>query len=973
VADHAPVPRLSIALLGAPRVNVDGRPLSVDTRKAIALLAYLAVSAQPHSRDGLCALLWPDYDQESARASLRRTLSALKKGLGPLGERLLVGRDQVSLPSHVDIALDVERFTRAVRQTEQHGHAPSEVCPACVGPLLEAAEVYRGDFMAGFTVRDCAEFEDWQRYQTESLKGALGRALEQLTTAAAGTGRIEVALAAARRWLALDPLHEPAHRQVMLAYAWADQKAAALRQYRTCVRILDDELGVAPLPETTQLAELIRENRTPPLLSLAQVPAPAPAQPRPGKIRQLTGALDYPLVGRAHEWEVLASAYDRARDGGRLVVLEGEEGIGKTRLAESFLEDVRGQGAAIVVGRCYEGESNLAYGPIADGLLAALAQGNSREQLQSVPDQLLSEAARLVPELANARPALPPPIVDTAGAGTRLVEGLRQVLMAVLAGQTPGVLFLDDLQWADEASLQLVGSIARRLREAPMLLLITWRGDVPAGPGLHQLLASARRADTATVLTLPRLGAADVAELIRARFDDGDVPAELALTLYQTTEGVPIFLTAYLDLFASGAPPGDVVPTNIRDLLRARLEGLSELARQVVTTAAAIGHSFSFETLRDAGGRGEDETVAALDELLARRLVREVDAERGALRFDFTHDQIRQVVYQETSLVRRRLLHRRIAEALFRAGPSRLDTDLGQIAAHYQLAGQDESAAEYFRQAGDHARTLHANAEALAHFQSALALGHLDQATLHEAVGDLLTLTGSYAAAVNSYDLAAARADPSTVGGIERKLGNLYARQGAWDLAESHFQAALGATAEADMGERARILAAWSLIPHRTGEADRARAMARQALDAATAANDAHTLAECHNIMGLLARHEGAFDEAARHLQSSLDLATGAGDLGIRVAASNNLALMYATSGQPERGLVLLDTALGVCRLLGDRHQEAALLTNMADFLRAAGKTDAALGLLKEAVPILAEVGAASGSLQPEIWKLADW
>jgi DNA-binding SARP family transcriptional activator len=173
------VARLSIALLGAPSAEVDGRPISVDTRKAIALLAYLAVTTQAHSRDSLCALLWPEYDQERARASLRRTLSALRKGLGPLDDRLLVSRDQVGLLSSADIALDVERFTSLIGQTESHAHASTEVCLDCLRPLAAAAELHRGDFMAGFSLRDCPGFEEWQRFQSESLRRALGRVLER--------------------------------------------------------------------------------------------------------------------------------------------------------------------------------------------------------------------------------------------------------------------------------------------------------------------------------------------------------------------------------------------------------------------------------------------------------------------------------------------------------------------------------------------------------------------------------------------------------------------------------------------------------------------------------------------------------------------------------------------------------------------------------------------------------------------------
>lgn len=967
------MPRLSIALLGAQRVEVDGHPLSVDTRKAIALLAYLAVTEQAHSRDTLSALLWSEYDQDSARASLRRTLSALKKGLGPAADRLLAEREQVGLPLHPNVVLDVHQFRRLIRQMEEHGHVPGDVCPECLQPLSEAAEVYRGDFMAGFALRNCPEFEDWQRDQAESLKRVLAGVLQRLTLATASSGRIDDALATARRWLALDPLQEPAHRQVMLAYAWANQRAAALHQYRTCVRILDEELGVAPLPETTSLAELIRENHTPPPPSFGRPAAHAQTlvvNPQP----QSGGAPEYPLVGRTKEWKVLSSAYGTARDRGCLVVLEGETGIGKSRLAESFVDFVRARGATVVAGHCYEGESSLAYGPIADGLRAALGHPDTQVRLLSVPEYWLSEATRLVPELALTRPRLPSAITDSASAGARLVEGLRHVLHAVLAGGNPGVLFLDDLQWADEASLQLLGSIVRRLREQPMLVLVTWRSDVGrSAHGLQKLVADAGHAGAATILNLQHLGPADVAELVRARFAGSDLPDELASTLYETTEGLPVLLIAYLELFAGGTRPDDVVPGNIRDLLRARLVGLSEMARQLLATAATIGHSFHFEELRDAAGRGEEETVTALDQLLTRHLIREVDADRGALRFNFTHDQLRHVVYQDMSLVRRRLLHRRVAEALRNNGTRLAQADPAQVAMHYQLAGDDEVAADCFYQAGEHARALHANVEALVHFKSALALGHPETGTLHEAIGDLLTLTGGYSAAAASYDLAAAHASPSRLGIIERKLADLYARQGGWDRAESHLLAALEAAAEtANNGERARILAAWSLVAHRNGQPDRARAMANEALEAATAANDPHTLAACHNIAGLLARHHGALDEAARHLERSLELATEVGDPGTRVAALNNLALMFAGS-RPDHSLELLDTAIGLCRLLGDRHQEAALLTNMADLLRATGRTDAAMARLREAVPILADIGASTDDLQPEVWKLTEW
>src|SRR6266542_4108291 len=192
---------LRVALLGSPRIEVAGMPLRVDTRKAVALLAYLACSGRRHGRDQLAVLLWPDADDAHARAALRRTLSALNHALGSA---------------------------------------------ACAEPLRAAVALHRGDFLAGFSLRDAPEFEDWQLAEVEALRREQAGALQRLVEAYAVQGRWQAAIAGAERWLALDSLHEPAHRQLMRLYAWSGQRGAAMRQYRACVRVLDQELGVPP-------------------------------------------------------------------------------------------------------------------------------------------------------------------------------------------------------------------------------------------------------------------------------------------------------------------------------------------------------------------------------------------------------------------------------------------------------------------------------------------------------------------------------------------------------------------------------------------------------------------------------------------------------------------------------------------------------------------------------------------------------
>jgi DNA-binding SARP family transcriptional activator len=237
------VPRLRIMLLGAPRNEVGGEPIEVDTRKAIALLAYLAVTQRRHTRDALAGLLWPEYGQSRARAALRRTLSSL--GRARAEGWLEADREGVDL-NRDETWVDVHRFHDLLADCRTHGHPEPDVCPRCLPPLSEAVALYRDDFLAGFALRDSAAFDDWQFFQAEELRRELAGALERLSHGHGANGEWEPAVSYARRWVALDPLHEPAHRWLMQLYAWAGQRASALRQYRECVRILEGELGVSP-------------------------------------------------------------------------------------------------------------------------------------------------------------------------------------------------------------------------------------------------------------------------------------------------------------------------------------------------------------------------------------------------------------------------------------------------------------------------------------------------------------------------------------------------------------------------------------------------------------------------------------------------------------------------------------------------------------------------------------------------------
>jgi predicted ATPase/DNA-binding SARP family transcriptional activator len=323
-----------LSLLGAPQLERDGVPAHLPRRKAVALLAYLAVSGQAHSREALATLLWPEHDQSRALANLRRTLWELNQTMGAGwleidAETVALRRTPYPLSATPgrppSFWLDVEAFRQNLSGCTAHGHGEEEICPDCLPPLTAAVELYGGEFMAGFTLPDSSGFDEWQFFERESLRAELAGALQSLMRCYTARQDWAPAIHFARRWLALDPLHEAAHRALMKLYAWDGQWAAALRQYQECVRILDEELAAPPDEDTARLYEEIQARRLPP------PPAATGDTPLPAAPRHNLPSPPTPFVGREAE---LAEITRLLQDPDcRLLTLVGPGGMGKSRLA----------------------------------------------------------------------------------------------------------------------------------------------------------------------------------------------------------------------------------------------------------------------------------------------------------------------------------------------------------------------------------------------------------------------------------------------------------------------------------------------------------------------------------------------------------------------------------------------------------------------------------------------------------------
>src|SRR2546430_11347169 len=468
--------QLQLSLLGEPIVKHDERTLTFSTRKAMALLIYLAVEGGMHPRKTLSESFWPELDAEHGRTALRATLFELRKLLershGP-GERthLLVERDTLGFDLDSSLILDLSLVESASKQVGR-GIEPLEglTRESLMTQLEQATQLARGPFMASFTLRDSQFFDDWTRQQREYLHLRIHQIFDALSMLYERAGDGERAIDTVSRWLGFDPLCEEGYRRLMRLRFSQGDRAGALRAYANGRAVLARQLQIEPEPETVALAKRIRH--TAPVRS-QQFRSLLPSHASPGQ--PPANLLDGPFLGRSAEFGTLIKCYQRVHAGQpHLVLLEGETGIGKTRLATEFIGWAQAQGAEVLVGRALQARRQLPYQPLIDVLRCRLEQGHATDDLFS--DVWLAELSRLLPELSDRYPDLPIPATDEALGHNRLFEAMAR-LVQLWAAHRPLVLLLDDMQWADTATLHLLLYFTRSLAEqpAPVLLLLNMR------------------------------------------------------------------------------------------------------------------------------------------------------------------------------------------------------------------------------------------------------------------------------------------------------------------------------------------------------------------------------------------------------------------------------------------------------------------------------------------------------------------
>ena len=978
--------KLTARLLGGFGLEHDGAPVDLGSARAQALVAYLLLERdRPLARASLAGHLWPDADEGHARTNLRKALHQLRRTVPEVELFMELDGQQVFWRTDSPYELDVQRFEAAVAGAAGAMSAEGEV--AC---LAVAAETYRGDLLPEL-------YEEWLEPERDRLRDEFARVLARLACLHEEQRDYRSALRFTQRQLRHDPLDEGSYRRLMRLHGLCGERAKALHAFHGCASMLQREFGVDPPLETRVLYEQLLRDRLLPM-------EPGPRSSADGAVPEtaLRAAPRSPaLVGREPQMALLRSAWLEANRGrASMVLVSGDAGIGKTRLAKEFVRSVSRREVGVAWARCHAAEGALALAPLSEllrseGLSAALS---------GLDPVWRGEVSRLLPELVVEGGEVPGPLME-GWERRRLFEALARV---VLMGQ-PLVVLIDDVQWCDRDSLEWLHFLLRFDGQAKLLLIATARAhDVPSNGALVELLGALRGEERLLEVELGPLDVVQTAELVRGMRGEAPSPCELGM-LFDETEGNPLFVVEMVREGVGFGPAHEVswrrsgaarLPAKLREVIAARLGQLEPADLELAGMAAVIGREFGFELLVCVSRWDEEGVLRGLDELWRRRIVREV----GAGRYDFSHDKLREVAYEGLSLTRRRLLHRFAAEALEAQDTGDVSGVSGQLAFHYDRAGFAERAVGYYQRAAEEARALFAHAEAVGAYERALVLldalpagrsmegwRHALASQLLEGIGDVLTLQGDHEAAESRF----AGALEHHLEGEGVALARLWRKIGATYMSRYRYHEALEAfvTAESALGpERAGATTEWwqEWIEIGTSTSwmhywqvnwrENAKALSRieRAVERYGTLVQRGNYYRCMSAMLMAKERFVVSEEAVKYLRAGLAASLEAGSPSVIALAQFTLGFGLLWRDELDEAQSLIEESLSFSERSGHALTRARCLTYLGFVHRKRREVEAAESYALQGLELASDLvmpeyaGAAHGHLSWLAWRRGD-
>ncbi|MDF2739153.1 MAG: transcriptional regulator, putative ATPase, winged helix family [Actinomycetia bacterium] len=859
---------MQFRILGPLEVLDGQRPVELGRPKQRAVLAVLLLHAnQVVTLDRLIEELWGEQPPAQATASLQAYISNLRRALEPERPARTPSRVLVTQPPGYRLVVDLENLdaARFMALAEQgHRLLEAERPGPAVQALREALGLWRGPALA-----DMADepFTQAERQRLEELRLA---ALEDRLAAELALGGHAAAVAELGELVGRFPFRERLHGLLMLALYRSGRQAEALQAFQAARRTLGEELGIDPSPWLRLLeADILRQapalDWIPPTGQAGQ-PPPVEAAEQP--VATPVMAPPYPagegeLVGRDGQLALLDRTLAGATAGqGRLVLVAGEPGIGKTRLAEEAARHAAAQDLRVVWGRCYQGEGAPAFWPwvqVARQLLAEVAPG----ELDAMLGPSAGELSQLLPELKELVSGMePPPVVELAAARFRLYQSVTGLLRHVAAAR-PLLVVIDDLHWADTGSLELLAFLAAELRGARLVVLGTYRDvDLAAGQPLTETLGALAR-ERVERIRLRGLGKAEVARLI-VTTTGSRPPEELVRAVHDRTDGNPFFVTELLRLLQSeGTLQADdvmaaarrAIPVGVREVLQRRLARLPEQTNAVLLVAATAGRGFDLDLVQAVTQLDDERTLDAVEAAVIAGLV--VEDEEAVGRYWFTHGLVQETLYEQLSRARRVRLHTRLAETLLGLHRPEDPEHVPELARHAWAAVPvmgAEAALPLVLAAADNAMARLAYEQAEQQLRRALEL-------------------------LASVPPSAERTRREL--GVQVRLGNLIGQlssPGSPEAAAMFERAVELASEVAD--DPAAIPALFGIHRGLTtrAELDRARALAERVMDGAQRSDDSPALLAGHYFLGQTLFLQGELVAAREHLEEAVRLAVAMPD-----------------------------------------------------------------------------------------------
>lgn len=771
----APVPlgAVEFRVLGPLEVEHDSGLVPLGGPKERAALAVLVLGAgQVVSAESLIDAVWGENPPRTAGKTLQTYIFRLRRSLAGAGEVLVTRGAGYCLDAsgeQVD-AVCFERLIADCRRATTVSHPE-----VALTSLNRALALWRGQPMAELSFSAVIAAESTRL--CELRLAALERRFE-LELAA---GRHQEMVGELHHLISEHPMREGLWASLMLALYRCGRQSDALRAYQGARAVLVDELGVEPGPGLQELERRILAHD--PELGADRLPPPGTGveaieivqPPLPAALARVAAT---PVVGRTSEKEQLATAWGAARSGARRAVLiAGEPGIGKTTLAAAVACEVHAAGGLVLYGRCDE-DAVIAYQPIVEALTAFVTAAPVA-LLHSHLAETGGELGRLLPELRRRIPGLEiPPRAGAADAAERhMLFDAAASLLATAARRLPLLLVLDDLHWADQATLLLIRHLLRATDPGSLLVVGTYRDtEIGRRHPLAEALAQMRRDQSIERLCLVGLDSDGVMAIVAEVLGDDDGgQAELASRIAYETAGNPLFVREVVRHLAESGPGGGgeeiSVPEGVHEVIGRRAARLSDDANDSLAVAAVIGRQFEVDVVAEVAQLGEVRAVSALEEAGRAGLILEVGS--SGERYEFAHALVRRSLYGELSASRRVRTHRRVAAVLERIEARRPGSRVGEIAYHLAEAAQRddvERAVSYCRAAGDAALAQLAYEEAARHYRRGLDMLDLDESASDETRAELLLALGD---AVSRVDLPPALEVLEEAAGVARRAGSV--------------------------------------------------------------------------------------------------------------------------------------------------------------------------------------------------------